>query len=328
MRQAGTLPNEATANRFVDYLLTLGIEAKADATGDGYLIWIFDENQLAKSKEELNAFLLSPDDAKYANVEKKAATRRREVKARYQAANRNIINVRNRWSTPGGRGRRPVTLVLIGICIFVGAITKFGKDKRPIEPYLFMTSVSHEQRVPSEEEIARVSEEYGTTNLSENERALAKLFGFYDDSLPEIRHGQIWRLVTPMFIHMDMLHLLFNMWWLFVLGGMIEDRYGSGWLIVLVLSSQVISTLTEYFWQGPIFGGMSGVNYALFGYAWMKSKFDPAAGFRIAESTIFLMMLWLVVCFSGLVGPVANGGHVGGLIAGLIFGYAPKLMRR
>jgi GlpG protein len=328
MRQAGSLPNESDAKRFVDYLLTVGIEAKADAAGEGYAIWIFDENQLTQSKAALQEFSLNPQDAKYADVAKQAETRRREVQARQKAAGRNIINVRNRWSTPGRRGPRPVTFFLIGVCLVVAAITKFGTDKKPIQPYLYMTALSSEPRVPSDEEIERISEKLGTRDLSKYPRALESLFGYYDDSLPEIRHGQIWRLFTPMFIHSDILHLLFNMWMLFTLGGVIEDRYGSGWLIVLVLVTDLIANLCQYYWQGPIFGGMSGVNYALFGYAWMKSKFDPAAGFRISERTVFVLLVWLVICFTGWVGPIANAAHVGGLIAGLVFGYAPLLIRR
>ena len=68
--------------------------------------------------------------------------------------------------------------------------------------------------------------------------------------------------------------------------------------------------------------------FCLFGYIWMKSKFDPTAGLYMDQRTVFLMLLWLVVCFTGWIGPVANGGHVGELIAGMIFGYAPKLLRR
>ena len=328
MRQAGSIPNESDAKRFVDYLLTIGIEAKADTAGEAYSIWIFDENQLAQSKAALQEFSLNPQDAKYAAVAKQAETRRREAQARQKAAGRNIINVRNRWSTPGRRGPRPVTFALIAICLVVAAITKFGDDQRSIDPYLFMTAVSDEPRILDPERFARIAEQIGKTTESRNLNNYPGLVGYYDDSLPEIRHGQLWRLFTPMFIHMDILHLLFNMYWLFVLGGILEDRYGGGWLIALVLASDLIANLSQYFWVGPIFGGMSGVNYALFGYVWMKSKFDPSAGFRLTESTVFLMMLWLVVCFTGWVGPVANAAHVGGLIAGLIFGYAPKLLRR
>jgi GlpG protein len=210
-----------------------------------------------------------------------------------------------------------VTLFLIGVCLVVAAITKLGDDQRPIEPYLFMTNLSQPSGISSQEVFERFMQEQSATDGSQHWRGLS-----------EIRHGQVWRLFAPIFIHRDVLHLLFNMWMLFVLGGILEERYGSGWFLFLVLVSALISNLSQYFWTGPSFGGMSGVNYALFGYAWMKSTFDLSAGFRLQESTIFLMLLWLVVCFTGWNGQIANAAHVAGLIVGMIFGYAPVLLRR
>jgi GlpG protein len=118
------------------------------------------------------------------------------------------------------------------------------------------------------------------------------------------------------------------MYWLFLLGGMVEDRYGSLWLGWFVLLTAVISNLAQYYWQGPYFGGFSGVGYALFGYVWMKSKFDPAAGLYLGERDVFLMLLWFGICFTGWIGPIANGAHAGGLVAGVVLGYLPQLLRR
>lgn len=326
MRQAGAIPNEADAKRFIDYLLTQGIEAKAEAGGDSHAIWILDELHLARGKEELQAFLKNPQDSRYAGVEKQAEAVRRETQARYRAINRNIINVRHRWASPGMHGRRPVTFVLIAICVGIGFLTNFGEDQKSIEPYLYMTAM----RPPaySDAEFRQLYEQAIAQNPGREQEALAELALPYDVSLPEIRHGQLWRLVTPILPHQSFLHLLFNMWWLFLLGGMIEDRFGSWWLILLVLVTAVISNLAQYFWDGPNFGGMSGVVYALFGYVWMKSRFDPMAGLYIGERDVFLMIVWFVVCFTGWIGPIANGAHAGGLIAGMIIGYAPRLLRR
>src|SRR6266404_2871624 len=81
-----------------------------------------------------------------------------------------------------------------------------------------------------------------------------------DLSLPEIRHGQIWRLFTPMFIHFNPLHIFFNMLWLRDLGSMIEGRQSSGLLAILVLVIAAGSNLAEYYFgHEPNFGGMSGV---------------------------------------------------------------------
>ena len=85
--------------------------------------------------------------------------------------------------------------------------------------------------------------------------------------LPEVRHGEIWRLFTPILMHGDFLHIFFNMLWLRDLGSMIEGRQGT-WLFALqVLVFALISNMVQYILSGPSFLGMSGVVYGLFGYS-------------------------------------------------------------
>src|SRR5207253_2404761 len=83
--------------------------------------------------------------------------------------------------------------------------------------------------------------------------------------LDHLKRGQVWRVLTPAFIHFSILHLMFNMFWLLDLGTMIETRRGTLKLLGLVLLSGILGNLGEYFWSGPFFGGMSGVVYGLFG---------------------------------------------------------------
>ena len=146
--------------------------------------------------------------------------------------------------------------------------------------------------------------------------------------LNDILRGQVWRLITPIFLHSGILHILFNMWWLRDLGTLIEYRRGSMVLGALVLLSALASNVAEFAYEAlrsPLpgwFGGMSGVVYALFGYVWMKGRFEPEQGMILHRQTVQLMIFWLLLCMTGVIGPIANVAHVVGLIVGMLFGLA------
>jgi len=162
------------------------------------------------------------------------------------------------------------------------------------------------------------------------------LSGFGDDSrilstalisgssfgeLDEIRAGQVWRLITPTFIHFDIYHLVFNLLWIWVCGGGIEKR--QRWLtyILIYAVSASISNLAQYFATGPAFGGMSGVVYAFLGYIWMQIRFNPINYVGVMpKSVVPLMLAWFIACWLGLIPNVANVAHTAGLIIGVIWG--------
>ena len=147
--------------------------------------------------------------------------------------------------------------------------------------------------------------------------------------LPELQSGQLWRLITPIFIHLDQLHILFNMFWLYLLGTAIELHQGRVRLLVLVVVTGILSNLAEYIWSGPIFGGMSGVIYALLGYLWVQGQLNPRLGLRLNPNIFIFMMVWLIVCWTGAIGNIANMGHTSGLISGVLIGwlYSPPPRR-
>jgi GlpG protein len=155
--------------------------------------------------------------------------------------------------------------------------------------------------------------------------------GDWDHSLPEIRHGELWRLFTPVFIHFSPMHILFNMMWLRDLGSMIEGRQSSLHLLLLTLVIAAGSNVAQvYLGHGPSFGGMSGVVYGLLGYIWIRGKFDPASGLYLHSSTVVMMMVWFALCFANLplIGPVANAAHGAGLLIGVAWGYLSSLRYR
>lgn len=143
--------------------------------------------------------------------------------------------------------------------------------------------------------------------------------GKIDSSLfYEVIHGQIWRLVTPIFLHMSFLHILFNMLWFKDLGYLIEFNFGKNFLITFVLVSGFVSNICQYLVSGPQFGGMSGVLYAMLGFIWVYKKLNSDFEYAIPRFDIGMMIGWYFMCLTGVLGPIANTAHGSGLVAGML----------
>ena len=145
---------------------------------------------------------------------------------------------------------------------------------------------------------------------------------------PRSRPGQVWRLVTPIFLHFGLLHIVFNCWATIVEGTLIETGRGTLRLAVLVLVSAVLSNLGQYLLYefirarhgctaSAVFRGSAT---RMFGYLWMKGMYEPEQGMILHPNTISTMLIWLVLCMTGVLGPIANAAHVVGLVVGIIFG--------
>ena len=74
-------------------------------------------------------------------------------------------------------------------------------------------------------------------------------------------------------------------------------------------------------WSGPTFGGLSGVNYALFGFLWLRGKYDRTGLWRLNPVIVQTMLIWFVICLTGLLGPIANMAHAAGLAFGMACGF-------
>lgn len=146
--------------------------------------------------------------------------------------------------------------------------------------------------------------------------------------------GQWWRLVTPMLVHFGVLHLAMNSLWFWELGRRIEWRQGSAMLFGLTLLYSLVSNLAQYVFGGPaIFGGLSGVLYGLLGHCWLFQRLAPNPYFRLPPGVVGMMLVWLLVCLSGLIGAlgfgeIANAAHVGGLVVGCATGVLGGLLAR
>ena len=141
-----------------------------------------------------------------------------------------------------------------------------------------------------------------------------------------IGEGELWRLITPIFVHFGLMHFVFNGLWLALLGGRIETLLGPVHLLLLVLVSAVISNMGQFVWTGSVaFGGMSGVIYALLGYIWIRNLLAPHPILALPKELIGFMLFWLLFCMTGVLDfllgvGIANAAHFSGLIVGMLLG--------
>lgn len=133
--------------------------------------------------------------------------------------------------------------------------------------------------------------------------------------------GQFLRMLTPILLHGGLLHLVFNMSWLWELGRRIERHQTTLALAMAIGVIALFSNTSQYLWGGGNnFGGMSGVVYGLFAYIWMWQLFDPRQGLNLPGSLILFMLASLAIfTYLGL-SMIANAAHMGGFLSGVVYG--------
>lgn len=302
MRQIGTVPDETTARRFVSYLATQGIDALAEEDSDKWAIWVRDEDHRQRAAEEFQAFLDQPDHPRYLEAERKEADQRH----RERGAVRPTLPLPVRLRPPRVRRPRepvPVTMFLIALSVAVTLLGWFG-------------------RLPTDSLGGAVYRELRFAGPTVKREATGT------DALASIRQGELWRLFTPIFLHFDYAHIIFNMLMFYHLAAQIERRRGPLRLTALVLLTALVGNLTQAYFKGPEFGGMSGVVYGLLGYLWMKSVNEPDSGFHLDGLTIAVAVAWFFLCVFEVIPNVANHAHAGGLGTGILVGLFPTGRRR
>ncbi len=111
------------------------------------------------------------------------------------------------------------------------------------------------------------------------------------------------------------------MWWWY-LGGQMEKRLGAGKLFVLAVVSAFFSGWAQSLFSGALFGGLSGVVYALMGYVWLTGERAPERGLMLPRGLMVFSVLWLVAGYFDILGmSIANAAHVAGLVLGLLMAF-------
>jgi GlpG protein len=142
---------------------------------------------------------------------------------------------------------------------------------------------------------------------------------------------QPWRLISPMLLHFGWLHLVFNVLWWLDLGRRIECQ-SRLLLVALLLFTSVAANVAQAWQVASLFGGLSGVIYGLLGYIWVMDRYNPVR-YHLPQNILIFMLLWLLLGISGLFpalgfGDMANMAHIGGLVAGVAWGFMHTLLWR
>jgi membrane associated rhomboid family serine protease len=145
-------------------------------------------------------------------------------------------------------------------------------------------------------------------------------FGAKQNELIAGQH-QYWRLVTSMFIHIGIIHLLLNNYALWIIGQEIERIYGSARFVFLYLITGVLGSLGSYaFNPQATSAGASGAIFGLFGvmatFAFKYRKEIPETLSREIKRRV-LPIIALNLVFGLSVQIVDNAAHIGGLLSGV-----------
>jgi membrane associated rhomboid family serine protease len=138
-------------------------------------------------------------------------------------------------------------------------------------------------------------------------------------------HGEWWRLITALFVHFGIIHLLFNMWALAAFGSLAERLFGTTNFVFIYFISGITANLASITLRPSIdaagaSGAIFGILGALLAVYWRNKN---AISFTVvrSERTAILLFIGLALLGGFLYKGVDNAAHIGGLIIGLLLGF-------
>jgi rhomboid protease GluP len=138
-----------------------------------------------------------------------------------------------------------------------------------------------------------------------------------------VLNGWYWQLFTAMFVHVNIVHLLGNMFFLLIFGLRAEELFSTQeYFAIYFLSGLAGNLLTLFFGPFMVSAGASGAIFGLFGACTVYVR--CAVGQSIMGALLF--SFFLLIMNSG--GDTNNLAHLGGLVAGLLVGYALASRRK
>ena len=316
MRLIGEINNEQDAQKLSLFLQKKGILSNVDGSFDAktglmsYHMWALNEDQIQEAQTEFSKFIQNPKSPLY-----------------------DLPFVMETPQEPPRRGKTPFTIFIIALCTFIFLLNLLQEG-----PDVPMTQVQ------------------STLLFDLPQEGIPVWTGIYDligskfkgEVLPEgplfqnILQGEIWRLFSPAILHLGLLHILFNMIWVWMLSRPIEQRIGVWKIALLSCLIGVGSNVAQYLMGGPFFLGYSGVVMGLAGFTWERERRAPWEGYPLHHSTVlflvlfvggmfliqatsFVLQLFTHIAFSPR---IANTAHIAGAIIGVFLGKCSFFKRK
>lgn len=135
-----------------------------------------------------------------------------------------------------------------------------------------------------------------------------------------VTDGEWWRLITPMFLHGGIMHILFNMFCLFVFGPELEKIMGRMRFVTMFLLAGILANVATYFLQGPLYThlGASGAIFGIFGAYGALIYYTKNSVPELRQIILPIIVISVIMTF---IQPNINvTAHVSGLIVGFLLG--------
>lgn len=253
MRQIGPPLPASQASTLADVLLAEGIKTHLGGTPNGMEVWVIDEDRLNRARELLATFLADPEASRHAEARNKAKQLRTEENKTEREYERLQHRIEKRM-TRTARDQVTLFLVVVSVAVSLFSISLVNRQDSNLD-----------EGAP-EQVVRWLSFANPTAHIGKPEA--------------QIPWMEPWRMVTPIFLHFGVMHLVFNMLMLISMGSRVERAIGPYRYAALVLALAIFSNLAQGLMvPNHNFGGMSGVVYGIFGFIWVQMS-RPQPGTR------------------------------------------------
>jgi rhomboid protease GluP len=146
----------------------------------------------------------------------------------------------------------------------------------------------------------------------------------------QIQAGEYYRLFTSMFLHLNVMHIFFNMYALYILGNDVEALFGTPRFAIVYFLGGLSGSLASFIFTNALSVGASGAIFAVFGadmvYFYHHRTLHGEAGRRHLNQLLILMVINLGLGLFTATGAannfrIDNAAHIGGLVGGVVLAW-------